>query len=548
MIEFTIEKWRRFFPFSVVRPEQEQAINFALDAYFNKQKRFVVCELGVGAGKSAVAVAIGNYINEYVSLGAGFTPGAYILTTQKILQEQYLRDFGPGKGLLLSIKSSTNYQCNFFQEQTCAESKRVLSKMSKQLAGSEFAKCCRGTCPYNTDKQAFLDSPLSITNFSYFLAETMYAGKLEPRNALIIDECHNVENELGKFVEVTFSEKFARDVLKCKIPALGTQEEVFNWIKNTYKASVAKYIKGVEKAIQSKFVEGMSDFGEFTKQYEMLDKHICKINRFVNTYTSENWVMNVIKPFEGKRGGRKFEFKPVDVSHYSHDLLFKFGQRVLMMSATIIDKDMFCKTLGIDQDDCEFISIESPFPIENRPVHYLSVGKMSSDAILQTLPNMVEVIKEILKQHGDSKGIIHCVNYKVVNYIRDHLRDPRLLIQNDENRDAILRRHIDADEPTVLVSPSMTEGVDLKDDLSRFQIFCKVPFPYMGDEVVKKRMKRDPGWYPFVTVRSLIQGSGRSIRTETDSATTYILDSCWEAFYRQNKSLFPQSFRKSIIT
>ena len=143
--------------------------------------------------------------------------------------------------------------------------------------------------------------------------------------------------------------------------------------------------------------------------------------------------------------------------------------------------------------------------------------------------------------------VVHnCVNYKVVNYIRDHLRDSRLLIQNDENRDAILRRHIDATVPTVLVSPSMLEGVDLKDDLSRFQIFCKIPFPYMGDEVVKKRMKRDPGWYHFVTVRSLVQGSGRSIRNETDSAITYILVSCWEAFYRQNKSLFPESFRKSM--
>lgn len=144
-------------------------------------------------------------------------------------------------------------------------------------------------------------------------------------------------------------------------------------------------------------------------------------------------------------------------------------------------------------------------------------------------------------------AIIHnCVNYKVVNYIRDKLRNPRLLIQNDENRDAILRRHIDADEPTVLVSPSMTEGVDLKDDLSRFQIFCKIPFPYIGDEVVKKRMARDTGWYPFVTARSMVQAAGRSIRNENDFASTYILDTCWEAFYRQNKTLFPATFRKSL--
>lgn len=143
--------------------------------------------------------------------------------------------------------------------------------------------------------------------------------------------------------------------------------------------------------------------------------------------------------------------------------------------------------------------------------------------------------------------VVHnCVNYKVVNYIRDNLRDSRLLIQNDENRDAILRKHVESTEPTVLVSPSMTEGVDLYDDLSRFQVFLKMPFPYLGDEVTKKRMKLNEGWYPFVTARSIIQGVGRSIRNETDTATTYILDTCFSQFYRQNRKLFPESFQKTI--
>lgn len=143
--------------------------------------------------------------------------------------------------------------------------------------------------------------------------------------------------------------------------------------------------------------------------------------------------------------------------------------------------------------------------------------------------------------------VVHnCVNFKVVNYLRDHLRDPRLLIQNDENRDAILRKHVESLEPTILVSPSMTEGVDLRDDLSRFQIFMKMPFPYLGDEVTKKRMKLNEGWYPFVTARSIIQGVGRSIRNFEDTAVTYILDECWEAFYRQNRKLFTPSFQASI--
>ena len=35
----------------------------------------------------------------------------------------------------------------------------------------------------------------------------------------------------------------------------------------------------------------------------------------------------------------------------------------------------------------------------------------------------------------------------------------------------------------------MQEGVDLKGDCSRFQVICKIPYPYLGDKWVKARMK-----------------------------------------------------------
>ena len=97
-------------------------------------------------------------------------------------------------------------------------------------------------------------------------------------------------------------------------------------------------------------------------------------------------------------------------------------------------------------------------------------------------------------------------------------------------------------EATVLLSPSMTEGVDLKEDLSRFQIICKVPFPYLGDKLVRKKMNKWYWWYDLQTAKTIIQSVGRSIRSESDSAVTYILDSSWERFYGKNKKLFGPEF------
>ena len=121
-----------------------------------------------------------------------------------------------------------------------------------------------------------------------------------------------------------------------------------------------------------------------------------------------------------------------------------------------------------------------------------------------------------------------------------------MLLHDSNNRDEVLKLHIDSVEPTVLLSPSMMEGVDLKDNLSRFQIICKVPFPYLGDLVVKKRMELNNKWYPYTTAKSIIQSLGRSIRNETDHAISYILDSDWERFYRMNSDLFPKEFNTVI--
>jgi Rad3-related DNA helicase len=542
----------RYFPFSKIRPEQRRAIEFAIDAY-ESGKKAVLLEMGTGTGKSATGITIARYMDAHGAVvkdedGMPLS-GAYVITTQKILQEQYMDDFGPrsGKGLLRTIKSSSNYKCKFYTDQSCAESKRVLSKLGKQLKGTEFEKQCKDNCTYSLEKQDFIESPLSITNFSYFLAETTYSGKLTPRSMLVVDECHNTEGELGKFIEVSFSEKFARDVLKCKMPRLDSQIAVFDWVRSTYRKSLNKYVRDLEKNLV-KISDATEGYGEYSKQYEMLEKHTGKVDQFIEIYKEDNWAMNVAYPQEGnKRGARKFEFKPVDLSQYSK-VLFKSGDRLLMMSATVVDKDVFCTSIGLDPTEVAYLRIASPFPVENRPIHFVPVGSMAKDSIDKTLPVMVEAVRMILEKHPEEKGIIHTTNYRVAKYLVENLKTGRLLTHDSSNRDEVLKKHYDSKEPTVLLSPSMMEGVDLADEASRFQILCKVPFPYLGDLVVKKRMERNKMWYPYTTAKSIIQSFGRSIRNEKDHAVSYILDADWEKFYARNRQMFSEDFRSSFVS
>ena len=108
------------------------------------------------------------------------------------------------------------------------------------------------------------------------------------------------------------------------------------------------------------------------------------------------------------------------------------------------------------------------------------------------------------------------------------------------------KQHIKSKEPTVLLSPSMTEGVGLHGDISRFQIICKVPYPYLGDKLIRKRMNKWKWWYPLQTAKTIVQAVGRSVRSNDDHAVTYILDSDWDYFFKRNKLFFPKGFRDTI--
>ena len=202
-----------------------------------------------------------------------------------------------------------------------------------------------------------------------------------------------------------------------------------------------------------------------------------------------------------------------------------------MMSATILSPKTFCESLGIPEDQVGVLSLPSPFPSENRPIFVHSVGSMSSKIIDETLPLMASAVKEILKQHRNDKGIIHCHTYKIAKYLKSNIRSNRLLIHTSENRDEVLKQHKSSKKPSVLLSPSMSEGVDLKGELSRFQIIVKIPYPYLGDPLVRKRMNKWPEWYSLQTAKLIVQSAGRSIRSEEDSATTYVLDGDWKRFF-----------------
>jgi Rad3-related DNA helicase len=113
-----------------------------------------------------------------------------------------------------------------------------------------------------------------------------------------------------------------------------------------------------------------------------------------------------------------------------------------------------------------------------------------------------------------------------------------------ETNDIIMQKHSLLKAPTVLVSSSMYEGVDLPGELSRFMIIVKMPWLSLADKRIKKMSEINDDWYQLKLWEKFIQACGRSTRSDDDAADTWICDNkFWFWFSKaKTKGWIPQYF------
>lgn len=524
------KEYEIYFPHNKIREQQKEALDFVTSNI--DQYKYFILELPTGVGKSAIAVTLSRWIQNHCDFGC--SKGSYILTTQKILQEQYQNEFSG----IVNVWSKSNYECLHRSKVSCEEG-LFLNRLFQDAPESKKCSC---NCIYQNTFKDFITSPIGITNVAYMLNQLAYnqPSSIVKRSLLVVDECHNLEQSIVDFAAIKISKTLCEEILRIDYPDnFNTIYEYFNWIKETFSCSLTNKIKELDKEISSVNPKN-AEFKALIQESTYLNQIVGKVIVFIEDESDlDNWVLTEYENY--------FEIKPIYAGKFSNKFLFYVGHKVLLMSGTILDKDTFCRNLGISKESACFLSLPSPFPKENRCVFYCPVGNMNHSNIKNTLPNMSESIFKIINQHKGQKGIIHTHTYNIAQYIKERDKTKRLLLHDTKNRHEILKQHILSDKDTILLSPSFTEGVDLIQDLSRFQIICKIPFPFLQDHYIKTKMERCQNWYQWQTAKTIIQALGRSIRSPTDQAVSYILDSSWEYFYKRNNFLFPQWFKDSII-
>ena len=496
--------------------------------------RVFIVEAPPGVGKSHLALTLARWSGD-----------AYLLTSQKLLQDQYEREFGDALQL---VKGRENYLCERYPP-----SARVTT--THGLCRRPRAPFCQ--CPYARAKAAALNGPIFCTNTAYFLTLRQWQREqLRPRRVLVVDEAHNLEVQLVRVFTVAFAPDQMQAWFGGPLPRLGSADE-YRILFQDHVSRLDMELALTDDRLARLRPPGLVDDDLLTYpltaqelallgQRDFLESALARLHFFLDAEDTE-WVVRY--PTEI---GAALELMPLTVSAMAPALLWDAAELVVLSTAFMGRPEAIAGYFGLEPEAVRAFTSESPFPVEQRLIEYRPVGALSKATLSELEPVLFGEVAAILAAHPVEKGLVHAASYAAARRLLADLaaRAPAqyhrvIFVESSEAKGRALDDHRASSRPTVLLSPSLREGVDLPDDFLRFQIITKVPYPDLGDPWTAARQARDPRWYALETAKALVQTYGRSCRHAGDHGVTYVLDAHFARFLQRYRPLLPAWFREA---
>jgi ATP-dependent DNA helicase DinG len=491
---------------------------------------FVICSAPTGTGKSFLSKTLGNaskdidpdFIDDVTTFKAFRQDyeevwpdqGAAVLTITKALQDQYTSLFDDCE----SLKGKSNYMC--VVDTNCDV------EIAPCLYLPKLKKECwsKHKCPYYEQRNKALTSKFSAYSYDMFFA---LPSGLKQKEYLICDEASEIEDQLVKHFTLSLTSRTLKFLdINVKLPNVSNYNTFFKWLVDL-DSLMSDLVVELKNIISS----NKKTDKDITK-YKALSRLNDKVKLIIESWDTCKYVIT--------KKDDAITVTPLYISTLSSKI-FKYGKKILLMSATIIDPQNFAKTLGIEK--YKFIETKSPFNADKSPIYISSKYKLNYKSLQENLPKVANLIQQICDEHGDEKGVIHTHTSYITEFLKNRLSGDRFQYRYEEiNNEKLLQEHIIADYPSVLVSPSITHGIDLKDNLARFQIIVKLPYMPLGDERIKTLFEEDSNWYTNKMLSSLVQACGRGIRSQDDWCITYILDGGASSAIQRSKTKLPKFF------
>lgn len=489
------------FPYESPRDSQLKALD-ELSEFLSSDDSYMVLELPTGVGKSGLAIAAaGKFLSDAKPECSGVT----ILTKTKILSEQYCNEFD-----LPSITGRCNYDSD-----------------------EEF----------ENDETNWLNSKLRVTNYHNI-------DKVPSGGLLIVDEAH-------EFLEYV-NRKLTYEMVKPE-----SDSEGMNFVYDL----VSKYSNLKVRSLNAPF----NNLCRRMKGSENFDFELYNFSRILRSISEINPECEV----RCIHSDGKVVIHILGSRHYT-EVISYYHSKIILMSATFGGIEYFNDMLGLtpykyvstpavldeggEINEPEkytevvpksriYSSQVSPFCKNVRPIIVFDAYKLGMEDRESRVKHQVdEIIDNLISDHGSmDNGVIHTVSYEYAELLVEYSsHSSRMVIIRDvgDLKDLV------PNSGTILVSPSLEEGVSFNGDLAKWQIIMKAPIePQMGLNYVLK-LVHGLTYLNRRGVLRITQMCGRIIRTEECSGPTYIVDgnygriagpSCdgyWPLYMRENWTCF----------
>ena len=536
-------------PYESFRPGQKEIIRETREGF--ESHKFVSLAGPTGCGKSLIGTVV-----------AWDFPKAIYTTPQVALVEQIAKDSALRWA---TIVGKRNYDCRI-EKVDCAEGQCnfLHSKNDKKNFYEKHCPPCYSVssaingligsngCEHRVALQDAVYANYSLLTFQLLLV-TLYNpvyGNVWVRDLLIIDEAQDTEQFIRNFYTITIRPYFKK---------AGVYNDVWERVWGNCKATVPlnskknninmewedhkKWLMYEVEPLVSDELEGLQRHNkkEYTLTRERLEKIIDRINDMGRAETEfipvPNFFGNVMfepDTDQSKLELRKMEYKPLHIGEYFENITQPF-KKVLLMGATVTDFDL--KEFGVE----DVLKLNPPpsFPKKHRQIYCRSFGSMShKNKTPETVERMAKMILEVIGNVNAHQkfnwkmpvnSVVHCVSAKLQSEIASYLpRDKIMVTPNGDPKEK--EKVIDEfkkQQGKILVSTACMTGFDFPDDTARLNFIIKIPYMPLNDYFVQARRMQEDGqeWYRNETVKTLIQGSGRTTRSFDDSSFTFIFDS-----------------------
>lgn len=518
------------FPAKFVSWREDQIT--AIDRTIRSPKRFICATAPTGFGKTLYGVSAGLLNPEIERM-------AY-LTSTKNLQDQTFEDMKPMG--MVDVRGQRNYPCEAVLTGGTLEKYR----RHRGYVGCDEGPCHAGVwCPRAPDRKApgvrpsclaygamfdARNADLVNTNYAMWLTAGAHTQGLGDIDMLVCDEAHHAADELESFLtfELDIEDAMYMDT------KLVESEELSHW-RDWANFHYAKLNSKIETREQQPPQDP-----EGAAEMRRLKSILLRLKR-LREIDPLDWIL--------ERERAKAKFSPMRVGRYAEEFLFRGVKKVLLMSATLTKKTL--SLLGIAEQDAEIMEFRSTFPLERRPV----IGIETSPALRVNM-HMTDSdkfmwmrrIDRLIEPRTDRKGLIHPISFTRGRELYEASEHKHLMITHGAGGAAgALREFQDHKGPCILLSPSMETGIDLPDDMCRYQIIGKVPLIDKRGKIMAIRCQLDKELEFYLAMQRLVQMYGRIIRNPLDWGETFIVDDTFgDWFLKRARKHAPKYFLDAV--